>query len=374
MLGKALKKVKDAAKFLVPLNIYLAYYSKKHDADYKDLMRKVEAPDHYINDPAVKKDYFKSLCKDGLPIRFYSDMGFYEIKDKKQRNSYVGPGKLMAFWYGVNHGRSQEILDDKVQCLKFFADYVNREWLDMRDTSFEAFADFCKRHPRMRVKNPKGYGGKGTHIFEYDRQSEDELKTVYSEYVNAGSVIEEAIQQRGFMHDVNPMSVNTYRICTMRVGKHLELFQCYVNMGSNSACVDNGYSGGLFSPVDVETGVVLRDPVDIEWVPYHEHPVSGIVMKGKTLPYWDKAKQLALTVSEMVPDLYYLSLDIAVNDDGTLYLIEGNSCGDGFWCKDFGEWPVYEKVLRNPWLRLKYRLKYNELIKFHLESFWEYLA
>jgi hypothetical protein len=374
MLKRVLNGIKNAFKFMVPIRIYLYYYSKKHDDEYKKLMIKVNAKDHYINDPEVKKDFFRSLNKDGLPVRFYSDMGFYEIKDQKQRDSYVGPGKLTAFRYGVNTGPSAKILDDKVMCLKHFSKYVNREWLDMRETSFEEFADFCVRHPQMIIKNAKGYGGKGTHIFDASSQSEEGLRAAYSKYTGAETVIEELICQKGFMHDLNPASVNTYRICTMRIRNRVEIFQCYVNMGNGTACVDNGYSGGMFAPVDAKTGEVLRDPVDIEWEPYHEHPVSGIVMKGRILPYWDKVRELALAVADEVPDIYYLSLDVAVNDDGTLYLIEGNSCGDGFWCKDFGEWPVYEKVLKNPVLWLKYRLNYNKMIKFHIEELLTYLS
>ena len=367
------RKIKNAIKFVAPTGLYLKYYAKKHDDLYRQLMIDVEAPEEYLNNPAVKEDYFKCLQRYGLPVRYYKELRFFDITDKKQRDSFVGPGKLYATWYGVNSGPSRPKLDDKITYLKTFKDFINREWLEMKDVSFQDFKAFCQRNPKMIVKNPKGYGGRGTHVFKYDNQSDEELKATYNQYVESEVVIESYINQKGFMHDVNPSSVNGCRVCTMRFKDHVEIFQCYATMGNGDVCVDNAYEGGLFTPIDVETGEILRDPCDELWHAHPQHPVSGVAMKGRIIPYWDKVKETVLKAADLVPDILYISWDVTVSEEGNIYLIEGNSCGDGMWLREGGEWPVYARAFRDNGVMYKYKLAYNYILKFHIQELMSYL-
>ncbi len=373
MGNKIIRAIKNALKFIAPSGMYLQYYGKKHDDFYRELMRDVEAPEHYLNNPDVKRDYFDSLTKYGFPVRYYKELGFYEIKDKKQRNSYVGPGRLYAVWYGINSGPSRPKLDDKIIYLKTFDKYINRKWLDMESATYDEFVDFIKAYPKSIVKNPRSFGGKGTHIFDYTGQSDDELKEIYESYVNSKSLMEQYIYQKGLLHDVNPSSVNCCRVCTMRFKDHVEIFQTYVTMGNGDVCVDNAYEGGLFTPIDVETGEILRDPVDEMWKAYPKHPVSGIELKGKIVPYWDKVKETVLKAADEVPDIYYVSWDVCVSEDGQIYLIEGNSCGDGMWLKDGGAWETYVRAMKSNHNYFKYKLAYNYIIKLRLEELMSYL-
>lgn len=368
------RKIINGIKFIIPMQIYLRYYEKKHSDVYYKLMEEVEASEKYKNDPAVKRDYFECLGKYGLPVRYYKEMGFYEIKDKRQRDSYVVPGKLMATWHSINRGPSSICLDDKVTYLKTFSDYINREWLDATRSSFNDFKSFCKKHRKMIVKNPGGHGGVGTHIFEYCNQSDEELNDILVSYADSGCVIEEYIYQNGILHDINPATVNCCRVCTMRFKDHVEVFQCFVTMGASSdVCVDNAYKGGLFAPIDVDTGVILRDPVDDLWHPYPEHPVSGIKLKGEKVPHWNKIKEMVLRAADKVSDIIYISWDVCISEDGSIYLIEGNTCGDGMWLKDGGEWEVYWRAIRNNHLTWKYKIAYNNIVKYHILELMYYL-
>ena len=134
---------------------------------------------------------------------------------------------------------------------------------------------------------------------------------------------------------------------------------------------DNGMR--LMGWKNIETGEIMRDPVDELWHPYPKHPVSGVELKGRIVPYWGKVKETVLAAADKVPDIYYISWDVAVSEDGNIYLIEGNSCGDGMWLKDGGEWPVYESAIRDNRLMIKYKLTYNYIIKFHLRELMSYL-
>ena len=243
----------------------------------------------------------------------------------------------------------------------------------MRNVSYPEFKAFCECHSKMIVKRAKSFGGKGTFVFEYCPDKENELRGLYDECHGKECVIEEYINQKGFLHDLNPSSVNCCRVCTMRTKDDVKIFQCFATMGIGNMCVDNASAGGLFAPIDVETGVIKDDPVDELWHPFHEHPVSGMVLKGRTVPHWDKVKETVLKAADTIPDILYVSWDVAVSEDGTIYLVEGNSCGDGMWERDGGEWPVIRDAIKSRGLWLKYCLTYNFIVKYHIKELMSYL-
>jgi hypothetical protein len=373
MLEKAKKAFKTAIKFLTPTRLFLIYYAKKHADMYLRLMELVDAPEHYKTDEKVKKDYFESLRLYGLPVKYYKEMGFYEIKDESRRDSFVMPAKLVAMWYGVNSGQSRKLLDNKVAFMETFSEYINRAWIYVRRNSFYEFIQFCIRYPKMLVKSANGSKGQGIHIFEYTGQSEDELTQIFQDLVKEDCLVEEFIRQTGIAHDLNPDSVNCVRICTMRFKDHVEIFQCFLKMGRGNVCVDNAGQGGIFAPIDVNTGIITRDATGQVWSEFPVHPVSGITIKGIKIPYWNEVKDLVINASEKVKDLVYVSWDVAVSDDGTLYLIEGNSCGDGMWLIEGGEWPVYKRAIKDHHRSLKYKLVYDYIIKCYTEELMSYM-
>ena len=362
MVKKVVRYIKDGLKLIAPTGLYLAYYAKKHDDEYRSLMDEFGAPEYYKS-PEVKKDYFKSLALYGLPVRCYKEFGFYEIKNKKQRNSFVGYMRLMAIWNSFNHGPSRKILDDKVACLKVLSEYVFRDWIYVPEVSFEMFKEFCLKHPKMLVKKRYGYGGQGIHVFKNDDLTENELKQAYDKYVKEDSLIEEYINQTGILHDLNPDSVNSIRICTMRFRDHTEVFQSFLKIGRGNVCVDNISSGGMLAPIDIDTGIITGNPYDDVRVECSVHPVSGIKAKGIQIPYWNDVKRLVIQASEEVKDLLYVSWDVAVCDDGRIYIIEANSCGSGMLHKDCGEWDVFERAIKDNHKLLRYKLAYNYALK-----------
>ena len=363
----------NGVKFITPTSLYLKRYARVHDNEYKRLMREVGAPEHYINDPKVKADYFDSLRKYGFPVKYYKELEFYEMEDQERRDSYVAPCKLYAMWYGVNSGPSRKILDDKVLYMDTFTEFHNRAWMYVPRSTFEEFKDFCQKYPKMIVKRASGHGGKGIHVFEYKNQTDDELKAIFNQYVEEDGVIEEFVVQKGILHDLNPDSVNCVRICTMRFRDHVEIFQTFIKMGNGNVCVDNAGQGGIFAPIDKETGIVNRVPYGTLWSEWPVHPVSGIEVKGIQIPYWEEVKKLVIKASEKVKDLVYVSWDVAISDDGKIYIIEGNSCGDGMWLKEGGEWPLYKKAIKDHHKQLNFRLVYDYIVKFHTSELMSYM-
>ena len=349
------KIIKQMWEKIQPLSLYLFLFERREREAFDKYLKEINPPLlQKVSSDRIRKDYFRALRKYGVTLECYLCLDFY-TKNHKQRDIYVAPGRLVAIWNSLNKAESRCFLDDKVKYLQKFKKYINRDYLAMETVEIEQYLDFCQKYSKIIVKKSNGYGGKGTTVFEPGQYTREQLLELYKEYVENKCVLEEYIYQTGVLHDLNPNSVNCVRVCTMRRKSGVEVFQCFSTMGNGDACVDNTYAGGLFAPID------------IAWNAFEKHPVSGIQILGLEIPYWKEIKQLALQAADELPDIVYISWDIAVSEDGRLYLIEGNSCGEALWLKDEGEWDYFKSVLKEYRCWKQYKKSFVEAIK---ENMW----
>lgn len=95
-----------------------------------------------------------------------------------------------------------------------------------------------------------------------------------------------------------------------------------------SAPTDNWSRGGLFTPLDVETGVLgaaLEEPSKTAGQPvWHDvHPDTGAVIKGLEVPRWDELKTALLELVAAFPFFRYVGWDVLVTEEG-FCVLEGN--------------------------------------------------
>lgn len=125
-------------------------------------------------------------------------------------------------------------------------------------------------------------------------------------------------------------------------------------MGGSTAPVDNLHSGGLFAPIDLETGIISHPGYDKKHVLHKCHPVSGIPIAGFQIPFWKEVKKLARSLAVEVPQMRYIGWDIAVTETGPL-MIEGNN-HPGYDILQMpphtpdriGMLPVFERLMKEP--------------------------
>ena len=120
-----------------------------------------------------------------------------------------------------------------------------------------------------------------------------------------------------------PYAVNTYRIMSIKTDDNVDIISAYIRLGNNGAVVDNHHSGGMSSPVDIETGEILYPAIDIDCNLFEVHPMTNIKIPGYKLPCWKQSIDLVKQAAMLVPELRYIGWDVAVSVDGPL-LIEGN--------------------------------------------------
>ena len=121
----------------------------------------------------------------------------------------------------------------------------------------------------------------------------------------------------------NTSSVNTTRMVSIMNKKgEVEILTTFLRIG-NGKCVDNFNSGGMTAKVDIETGTVLEEAVNKAGELFEKHPLTGTIIKGFQIPYWNEAKELVKKAARESTHVRYVGWDVGMSVNGPV-LIEGN--------------------------------------------------
>lgn len=140
-------------------------------------------------------------------------------------------------------------------------------------------------------------------------------------------LIQEKVTQHDVLKQLHPESVNTIRLVTVRnqKTKKVQVFPSILRIGTGTSYVDNTSQGGLAVGIDLDTGNLF------EYAFYKPgygtkvstHPDSNVRFCDVTLPYFDKCKEQAVMLHEMLPGIQSIGWDIAIGETGPVF-IEGN--------------------------------------------------
>ena len=245
---------------------------------------------------------------------------FYRL-NSRQRATYITRGKNNAYVHKLNPHQYWHLLEDKVEFLQRFDGLHGRDWIDLRQTDEAGFLDFIRRHPKFVGKPVSGTCGRGIEFFEISPESR--VEGLYQMLRSAGQVlVEELIVQHPMVNHIYPLSVNTLRLVTIRVGEQVHLVFSCMRIG-NGKRVDNLNSGGMAVLLDLEKGELCSPGADKDGKAYFQHPMTGTDLIGAPVPFCHEARQLVTEAALRVPELGYIGWDVAVTEKGPI-LVEAN--------------------------------------------------
>ena len=150
------------------------------------------------------------------------------------------------------------------------------------------------------------------------------------------------------MSDFNPSSVNTLRVVTINTGKTIEIMNAVFRCGNGKGCTDNFHHLGLAALVDIDTGIVYTQAIDKKNNRYILHPISNKQIVGFKIPYWENVLETVKCAADVNKNIRYVGWDIAINNDGTICIIEGNSASDPDVVQmpdQIGKWNKYKEII-----------------------------
>lgn len=292
---------------------------------------------------------------------YYYDYFDYELYNRKIEDAE----KFMSrrYWTKVyrvsNNKKYTNILKDKQKFNKKFSKYVNRDFLNIQETSFEEFQEFIKKHPRFFGKPIEGTGGYGAGVIDTKNEN---IEKLYSMCLKNKYIIEEIVQQHPEMAKFNKSTVNTIRLYSLLCadGK-VRTMMANIRTGREGKDVDNFHCGGMTAVIDPKTGIVVSDAIDLHHHLSEVHPDSKKKYKGFQVPCWDKIIKAVEEMAPLFPQMRHIGWDIAIKKDGNIEFIEGNSMPnfDVAQAPDqVGKLHIYEKYIDE-----LAKIKEKELVK-----------
>lgn len=273
----------------------------------------------------VMADVVTCGFKYGAGYKDYLLCEFYNL-NSEQRSTFVTRGINNSIVKLLNNPEYYHILDNKTEFYSAFSEYLHRKWLDFSKCSKSEFVDFMQEFDEIICKPDDLCCGQGVDkLKKADFKSFDDM---YTELKNRNiSIVEEVVVQHDDMNKLNPSSVNTIRVYTILFeGKANAVYAC-VRMGNSDKPVDNINAGGMYSPVDMETGKIAFPACDKQMNVFEKHPRTGCEIMGYQIPYWDEAMAMCREAALKLPQLGYVGWDVAITNDGPLFIEANNMPG-----------------------------------------------
>ena len=313
---------------------YVDYY-RRNDSEYyeKGLKMLRHALEVHLGSENTEQNFEKyyrdmiySLHRFGATFDEYFIYGFERL-NTEGRESFVTDKNRWALYDQLNLRENLELFNNKKKAYEHFKAYYGREMILIEDgKDLPLFREFTVWHPRFIAKPFNGSGGVGVAIHDLTDYADASL--LFAELTEKGPVVcEELIVQDERMASFHPLSVNSMRVPTIRVGDEVILFYPYLRIGCGDEITDNCAKDRIVAPVDAKTGLMWGTGMDKEHHVRLVHPDTGVVIPGFQIPRWDELVELVTKLAKEVPGNHYVGWDIALSVNGWV-MIEGNPRGE----------------------------------------------
>lgn len=307
-------KIKYVLKKLKTMK-FKEYYNKS-----KEIGKKINKPTLYI-----LFDMAMCALKYGSGYMDYFEFDFY-LLNKKERETYLTGRYNNEIVKKYNNKSDYYKLDDKVIFNKLFKEFLNRDFIDLREVSFKDFKEFISNKEKIVTKEIDNCGGKGIDIIELDKtklKNEYNILKLYNQIMNNNQfLVEEYIYQHDELNSLYSGSVNSMRVISfLDNDNNARVLNVILKIGNNGN-VDNFSHGGMYTFVN-EEGIVYVPAIDEKGNIFYNHPKTDKSIVGFKVPDYDKIESLIKELAQVVPTVRYVGWDIVSTNKG-LVVIEGN--------------------------------------------------
>lgn len=266
-------------------------------------------------------DMIGCMLKYGIGYLDYHVFGFAENRGKN-RKTFMTMHHNIGLTRMVNNPKLYPIMNDKIQFLETYKDFIGRDWIDLRTSGADGLKSLCQKASTVFAKPLSDFGGTG--VERITPNADTDFNTLTARLLeNNQYLVEEAVIQHSELNKLCPESVNTLRIVTLTLNGTSHYLYALLRVGSGHNHVDNISSGGMYTRIGA--GGLLEFPAfcDKTGLYYDSHPVTQTTFKGFIVPMFDEAVTLCLNAAKVKPELAYIGWDVAITPDKPV-LIEGN--------------------------------------------------
>ena len=279
------------------------------------------------DDDRLTQELDRSRSISGANITDYYAFRFWELSPEEQEQYFTRDlSKLIADRLDTNEIYTDILLNKELTC-QYFSDYMRRKWGISRRMTYE---DFTKTFGNGKIvyKPLNGRGGLGIEFFDL---TDENSREVYDHIQSLPrGLIEAFVVQHEDLNKLAPNSVNTVRVVTLSAksnGKDIpedffDIAYVALRIGKGDSNVDNFSKGGFVAGVNLQTGIVETDAVDVNGNVIKKHPLTGLDIRGFRIPMYEEIIDFVREMGKKIDG--YIGWDIAVSVDGPV-LIEANT-------------------------------------------------
>ena len=270
-------------------------------------------------------DYKKAFLKHRVTYSEYMYSYEYWRLNEQQRDEFISTSEMQCIYRKLGDRQVREIFHDKTRFLTLFKNYIYRKWALTNDLSLEEFKSMIEAHDCI-AKPTDGTRGDG--IFKISANDVNDWHQLYSKCKDDNILLEECIEECDELASFHPSSLNTIRVVTISNGDKCAVFGALFRMGAHGSIIDNTHAGGIYAPINVETGVIDIAAIDRHNYKYEQHPDTGKQIKGYKIPYWDEIISTCKEATRTIPNIRFAGWDVCINKNNKVEIIEGNHAPD----------------------------------------------
>lgn len=247
-------------------------------------------------------------------------------------NKYIIPEEIYALYIEgyLNNSKSVTFFENKSTYSKWFnKDVFPKNFFHKFDDIYytndltvindiESFIDKKIKKtdfPVVVKPNKDTIGGEGVNFINNISDMKDIIKK-YSDLV-----VEEKIQQSELITEVNKEGVSTARVTLYKDSKGvIRILETNLRMGKDGS-LDNEGSGGIACNI-IANGTLNKYATDRWANKYLEHPNSGFVFAGKSLPFYEELIESSKNVFSQVIGARIAGLDMILDSEQNWRCIE----------------------------------------------------
>ena len=277
---------------------------------------------HQVSQIKVVVDMIWCAVRYGAMWTEYGDLDFYE-RSSKNRATFITTFYNFKLYKKLNKENYRNIFHEKILFLEVFSQFINRAWIKTENLSDNEIKDFLKLHKNIVTK--ASYGDSGKEVKVLNLSDKDDLyKTVDYIKTQKFNLIEEQIFNCDEIKRLNPSSLNTLRIVTVRKTNDVSILFAGIRIGGKGAKIDNISQGGRVARINIDTGKINS----LFYAKASSHGLyiaegDEINVVGYQIPFWNEVIEIVKKAAMVVPQIRIVAWDVAITQGG-IELVEGN--------------------------------------------------
>jgi hypothetical protein len=273
----------------------------------------------------IELEAIKAKANCGASYEDFYAFRLYERTPEEQRKFVTLSSfeKMRIKYNSVDE--SWENFNDKAKFNENFASLIERKWFVNQDLTFEQFLQKIEGLNKVIIKPLTATQGKGIEVLNCNVSDEDNRKA-YDHIMGLDlSIVEEYIIQHPEMSKYCATTVNTVRVMTLNFNGECKLLYSVFRMGKDGV-VDNFHAGGVAAGVNLQTGIVETNAVNLDGDIFTHSPATNEPIKGFQIPHWDKIVDICEKACLTFDTTCLVGWDFAITEKGA-ELVEGNPGG-----------------------------------------------